>query len=124
MKTSGGDAVTRPAHIGAYDGTFHDHGEPVSDWFITQGQMTICGNFAVEESTSSLKTYYWEIYHLMGDPSLMIYYSVPPTLTATYANPLMIGMTSLAVATEPYAYIALSVGWPMPPEPQHSISPL
>ncbi len=99
-----------PAHLGAYDGTFHDHGEAVSDWFITQGQMTVCGNFAVEESTSSLKTYYWEIYHLMGDPSLMIYYSVPPALTATYANPLMIGMTSLAVATEPYAYVALSVG--------------
>jgi hypothetical protein len=97
------------AHLGAYDGTFHDHGEAVADWFITQGQMTVCGNFAVEESTSGLKTYYWEIYHLMGDPSLMIYYSVPPALTATYQSPLMIGMTSLAVSTQPYAYIALSM---------------
>jgi uncharacterized cupredoxin-like copper-binding protein len=99
-----------PAHIGAYDGTFHDHGEPVSEWFITQGQMVVCGNYAVEESNSGLKQYYWEIYHLMGDPSLMIYYSVPPALAATYQTPLMIGMTTLTVNTEPYAYIALSMG--------------
>jgi PKD repeat protein len=98
------------AHIGAYDGTFHDHGEPTSDWFVTQGQMVVCGNYAVEESNSSRKTYYWEIYHLMGDPSLMIYYSVPQALTATYQNTLMIGMTSLAVNTEAYATVALSNG--------------
>jgi PKD repeat protein len=95
-------------HIGAYDGAFHDHGEPTSNWFITQGQMLLCGDYAVEESGSSRRTYYWEIYHLMGDPSLMTYFSVPPVLTATYQNTLMIGMTSLAVTTEPYAYIALS----------------
>ncbi len=96
------------SHLGAYDGTFHENGEPVSDWFVTQGQMMVCGNYAVEESSSSRKTYYWEIYHLMGDPSLMIYYAVPPTLSATYQNTLMIGMSTLAVTTEPYAYVALS----------------
>ncbi|MHC1776578.1 MAG: C25 family cysteine peptidase [Lentimicrobium sp.] len=98
------------AHIGGYDGAFHDHGEPTSDWFVTQGQMVVCGNYAVEESSSSLKTYYWEIYHLMGDPSLMIYYSVPQALTATYQSTLMIGMTSLTVNTEAYATVALSNG--------------
>ncbi|MBK6346609.1 MAG: hypothetical protein IPF68_11875 [Bacteroidales bacterium] len=98
------------AHIGGYDGAFHDHGEPTSDWFVTQGQMVVCGNYAVEESGSSRKTYYWEIYHLMGDPSLMIYYSVPQTLTATYQSTLMIGMTTLTVNTEAYATVALSNG--------------
>jgi PKD repeat protein len=39
----------------------------------------------------------------------MIYYSVPPVLTANYLNTLMIGMTTLQVTTEPYAYIALSM---------------
>jgi PKD repeat protein len=95
-------------HIGAYDGTFHDHGEPTADWFVTQGQMVVCGNYAVEESNSSRKTYYWEIYHLMGDPSLMVYYSVPPPLIASYPTTLMIGMTTLAVNTEAYATVALS----------------
>ena len=95
-------------HTGAYDGTFHDYGEPTEDWFVTQGQMVVCGNYAVEESNSTIKTYYWEIYHLMGDPSLMIYYSVPPPLSATYLNTLMIGMSSLTVTTEAYATVALS----------------
>ncbi|MBM3404804.1 MAG: hypothetical protein FJY10_07940, partial [Bacteroidetes bacterium] len=99
-----------PNHIGAYDGAFHDHGEPIAKWYVTQGQMFVCGNFAVEESSSSRKQYYWEIYHLMGDPSLMVYFAVPPVMTATYQNPLMIGMTTLTVNTEPYAYIALSLG--------------
>ncbi len=107
------NVVLHPAynasHLGVYDGVFHDHGEPVTNWFITQGQMPVCGNLAVEESNSSRKQYYWEIYHLMGDPSLMIYFSVPPALTANYANPLMIGMNTLAVTTQPYAYIALSM---------------
>jgi hypothetical protein len=98
-----------PTHTGAYDGTFHDHGEPTADWFVTQGQMVVCGDYAVEESNSSMKQYYWEIYHLMGDPSLMIYYSVPTAITASYQSPLMIGMTSLSVNTVPYAYIALSM---------------
>ncbi|MBK9358779.1 MAG: PKD domain-containing protein [Bacteroidales bacterium] len=98
------------AHIGGYDGAFHDHGESTSDWYVTQGQMVVCGNYAVEESTSSLKTYYWEIYHLMGDPSLMIYYSVPEALAATYQSTLMIGMSTLTVNTEAYATVALSNG--------------
>lgn len=97
------------SHTGAYDGTFHDHGEATSKWFITQGQMVVCGNYAVEESASSRKTYYWEIYHLLGDPSVMIYYSVPSALTATYQSTLMIGMSSLQVTTEPYAYVGLSL---------------
>jgi hypothetical protein len=96
------------SHLGAYDGTFHDHGEDISDWFVTQGQMVVCGDYAVEESTSSMKTYYWEIYHLMGDPSLMIYYGVPSAMTASYQNPVLIGTTSLTVNTEPYATVALS----------------
>jgi PKD repeat protein len=95
-------------HLGAYDGAFHDHGEPISNWYITQGQMTVCGDFAVEESNSSMKQYYWEIYHLMGDPSLMPYYAVPPVMTATYQDPMMIGMTDMVVNTEAYAYVALS----------------
>ncbi|GAB4283654.1 MAG: hypothetical protein Kow0029_29860 [Candidatus Rifleibacteriota bacterium] len=31
------------------------------------------GNLAVESSSSSRKQYYWEVYHLMGDPSLKTY---------------------------------------------------
>lgn len=95
-------------HLGAYDVTFHDHGEAIDDWFVTQGQMVVGGNLAVQQSNSGMKTYYWEIYHLMGDPSLMVYMSIPPQLTATYMDPILVGTTTLNITTEPYAYIGLS----------------
>jgi len=99
-----------PTHLGAYDVTFHDNGEVIDDWYVTQGQMVVGGNLAVQQSSTSnnQKTYYWEIYHLMGDPSLMIYMSIPPALTANYPDVILIGSSSVDVATEPYAYIGLS----------------
>lgn len=38
---------------------------------ITNGAFYIVGNMAVQASTSTRKQYYWEVYHLMGDPSLV-----------------------------------------------------
>ena len=59
-------------NLGAYDRLFHTHGESSDGWAITQGQILLAGNLAVQSSLSSYKRYYWEIYHLMGDPSLRI----------------------------------------------------
>ncbi len=92
---------------GAYDLTFHNHGEPYSNWYITQGQMLRAGNLAVTQSGSSID-YYWEIYHLMGDPSLMVYFGVPAPLNVSYAPFIPLGSPSFTVTTEPYAYVAIS----------------
>jgi hypothetical protein len=100
--------VYNPLHLGAYDRMFHDHGEPTEDWFITQGQVPSAGNLAVTQSGSSMETYYWEIYHLMGDPSVMIYFSQPPETNASYAGLMPLASTSFTVNTEPYAYVAIS----------------
>lgn len=97
------------AHLGAYDVTFHDHGEPSTSWYITQGQMHVGGNMAVQESNSSRKAYYWEIYCLMGDPSVMIYMGVPNPVTANYLNTLLVGMNTLTVNTEEHALVSLSM---------------
>ena len=94
--------------LGAYDGTFHDHGEPIEDWYITQDQMIFIGNLAVAEGAPSSGNYYWEIYNLMGDPSLMIYYSEPPELTITYPGAMMLNSETFTVTTEPYAYVGIS----------------
>ena len=94
--------------LGAYDGAFHDHGETPDKWFVTQGQMVSAGNLAVSQSNSSLETYYWEIYHLMGDPSLMIYYSQPPVTTANYQGLMPLASPTFTVNTEPYGYVAIS----------------
>lgn len=108
--------VAEPAYEdsgrGAYDGLFHNLANESADiatWFPTQGQTVVCGDLAVEESTSSRKEYYWEIYHLMGDPTVMNYIGTPQSMTVT-PNPttLLMGMTSLNVSTDPYAYVALS----------------
>lgn len=95
-------------NLGAYDRVFHTHGEPYSEWFITNAQMIHGGNLAVQSSNSSLKKYYWEVYHLFGDPSTMNYFSVPDPLTISYNEPLIIGDNSLMVETEPYTLVALS----------------
>jgi len=94
--------------VGAYDGTFHDLDVSIDDdWFITQGQMVQAGNLAVTEGGGN-EFYYWEIYHLMGDPSLMIYYSQAPEISASYQGLMSPGSTTFSVITEPYAYVAIS----------------
>lgn len=107
-----GQIVVNPTYethgLGAYDRTFHDHGEPYQDWYSTMDQMVFAGNLAVQESSSGNKQYYWEIYCLMGDPSLSVYYSVPPPLTVNYTPLLPLGSPVFTVQTEPYAYVAIS----------------
>lgn len=98
-----------PAHLGAYDRTFHDQpGIDHHDWYVTQGQMTAAGNMAVSQAGAQLANYYWEIYHLMGDPSLMVYFSQPATITANYPQLITPGQPTLTVNTQPYAFVAIS----------------
>ncbi len=107
-----GPIVSNPTYeitgLGAYDRTFHDHGEPASEWYSSMDQMIFAGNLAVQESNSGMKQYYWEIYCLMGDPSTMVYFSVPPALTVSYMPLLPLGTPAFEVQTEPYAYVAIS----------------
>ncbi|MCD4682754.1 MAG: hypothetical protein K8R86_05695, partial [Bacteroidales bacterium] len=100
--------IYNASNLGAYDRTFHDNGEPLGEWYVTQGQMPSAGNLAVSQAGSSLEAYYWEIYHLMGDPSLMVYFSQPPVTTASYAGLMPTGTTLFTVNTNPYAYVAIS----------------
>ena len=69
--------------------------------------MVHIGNLAVQASTSSYKHYYWEIYHVSGDPSLIPYMTEPEALSLSFANPMQ-GETSLVVTVEPYSYVAIS----------------
>ena len=89
----------------------HTNGEPFSQWYVSQGQMVNAGNLAVTQgATTSSANYYWEIYHLMGDPSLMPYFKIPQLLTATYMPLLPLGNTTFTVNTEAYAYVGISMG--------------
>lgn len=108
FKTVSVNPVYSATSLGAYDRLFHDHGEPLAEWYVTQGQVSPAGNLAVTQSGSNLNTYYWEIYHLMGDPSLMIYFSQPPQTIATYQGLIPLGSSNFTVNTVPYAYVAIS----------------
>lgn len=95
-------------HLGAYDKIFHTHGEN-HDARVTSiaGYMT-AGDLAVEGSSSDLKQYYWEVYHLMGDPSLKPYMGIPSNLSVNSDEFLLVGSTNYDVQTVPYAYVALT----------------
>jgi len=95
--------------LGNYDRAFHDHGELFGEWYTTMDQHVFAGNLAVSESGSDAQSYYWDIYNLMGDPSLMIYYSVPDQMTVTAPAVILLGQNSITVTAAPYAYVALSM---------------
>ena len=94
--------------LGAYDCLMHENGEQEEDWFITQSQIIHAGNLAVTEAGGA-EQYYWEIYHLMGDPSLMPYIGIPTSLSVSHISVLPIGSTSLIVNSEENSYVALSM---------------
>ncbi|MDD2544490.1 MAG: C25 family cysteine peptidase, partial [Candidatus Cloacimonetes bacterium] len=97
-----------PTKLGAYDAMFHAPTN-VADWAQTMGETMFMGNMAVQASTSSRKNYYWEIYSIMGDPSLMPYYGVPTVNTATFPAGIMLGLDSMNITAEAYSRVALSM---------------
>jgi hypothetical protein len=107
-----GSISANPTYAGTglalYDCLMHENGEQASDWFITTGQMIHSGNLAVTQAGGS-EQYYWEIYHLMGDPSLMPYIGVPTLLTVSHAAVAAVGTVTFTVNTEENAYVAISM---------------
>lgn len=97
-----------PTRLGAYDASFHAPSN-MADWASTTGETVFMGNMAVQQSGSSRRDYYWEIYHIMGDPSLMPYYGVPTVNIATFPAAIMLGMDSINITATPYSRVALSM---------------
>lgn len=95
-------------NLGMYDCAFHQNGESTDNWYVTQSQFIFSGNMAVTASGSGFTHYYWEIYHLMGDPSLMTYFKQAAPMIVTHVPTEVIGVTSLTVNAEPHAYVAVS----------------
>jgi len=97
-----------PVRLGAYDRLFHTHGEIYDSWMTTFGAMISAGNSAVQISTSDLKKYYWEIYHLMGDPSVMTYLTKPSRMNVELNNVIPFGESTFKAKVAPYSYCALT----------------
>lgn len=95
--------------LGAYDGVFHDHGEAMTDWYVTNSAIIFAGNMAVSASTSTRDTYYWEIYHLMGDPSVITYMGVPTVNNVSHDATCLLTTTTFTVDADPGSYVGISV---------------
>ncbi|MBM3317871.1 MAG: hypothetical protein FJY75_08450, partial [Candidatus Eisenbacteria bacterium] len=94
--------------MGAYDGLFHDHGEAMEQWYVTNDAIVFCGNLAVTESGSSRIAYYWNIYNLMGDPSLSIWLGVPPANPVTHPATVFTTWSTIPITAAPGSYVGLT----------------
>lgn len=94
-----------PSLPGAYDRLFHTNGQPAQQQALTQGQILLAGNWAVTASGSAYSDFYWEIYSLLGDPSLMPYIGIP-TPQVLYINPIATGDASITLRGTPGARVA------------------
>ncbi len=107
-------------NLGAYDRLCHTHNEAYSAWYVTQGAINYAGNMAVQSAYSASDNYvkyYWEIYELMGDPSVMPWLGQPDDMTIRIDNTAPVnntyetidGTTTFSVSTgAPYSYIAIT----------------
>ncbi len=93
--------------LGTYDGLFHENGEANTQWYVTNDAYIFAGNLAVMESGSSRIEYYWNIYNLLGDPSLSTYLA-PVANNVTHPATVFVGTPSLMVTADPGSYVGLT----------------
>jgi len=104
------DASYDASRLGSYDRLFHTHGEAISEQYTTSSSLMLAGNMAVQSSSSSGKNYYWEIYHLMGDPSVMPWLGQAQVMNVSANNVLPLGTGSFTLTAVPNAYCAITDG--------------
>ena len=90
---------------GTYDGMFHENNE--SNWATVNSAIMMLGNLAVAEA-NGMDDYYWEIYHLMGDPSISTYFGIPSTNNVSFNPFLPIGSEAIEIQADPFSYVGLS----------------
>lgn len=93
---------------GSFDALNHTHGEAYSDWAVSAYEIVHTGNMAVQRANQDLEDYYWEVYHVFGDPSYMPYTHTASYPRAVYSNSLVLGESLFPVQTEPYARVTVS----------------
>lgn len=95
--------------LGAYDRMFHTHNESFDKWATTTGALMYAGNMAVQAAgNSTYSHYYWEVYHLMGDPSVQPYLGQASTMAPTFIETVPMLMESFSVTAPAYAYVAIT----------------
>jgi subtilisin-like proprotein convertase family protein len=97
--------------LGVYDALFHDMpGVTEDDWYVTNGAVVFCGNLAVSEAGSGLETYYWNIYNLLGDPSIAMYMGEPEPNPANFPATVFVGEPMMTIEAGWGTYVGLTQG--------------
>lgn len=94
--------------FGSYDALYHTHGEDFGDWAMTASEIVYTGNMAVEKAAQGFEAYYWEVYHVFGDPSYIPYTHKPTEFPVNHSGEIYIGESQYVVYTEPHARVSLS----------------
>lgn len=86
----------------AYDGVFWEN-------YHTLAAFILRGNLGVLNSGSSRAKYYFEVYHLFGDPSLMLYWGEAPQMTVNTTGIIFLGspVYDVTVVGEDSALVSL-----------------
>ena len=109
-----GSVVAQPTYDqtgrGVYDASFHDMPNEVNDpsvWALSVRQLIDAGNLAVDESGSDMIEYYWCIYQVSGDPSMITRIGTPQTATISL-DPMIVGTSTITGTTLPYAFVSVT----------------
>ena len=100
-------------HRGAYDYLFHTHGEDFYSSVATAGQMLHAGLMSLQSISgsdswsTSVCEYYWEIYQLMGDPSLMPWMGQAKDLSSQVTVGLKPNEQQVIVSAPAGSYVAM-----------------
>lgn len=108
-----GDITSTPSadstSSGAFDRLLHPNLQPFDEQAWTLGQMLLAGNFAVTASGSPYADFYWEIYLLLGDPSLMPHIGpIYPMMLS--CDSVKLGDTITHLNGTPWAKVAATCG--------------
>ena len=82
--------------------------------YLTTGALVFVGNLAVTEAhlksyaTHSSALYYWQAYNVLGDPSLIPYFTEPQDNNVIHPNVLAVDQSSITISALPGSYIAIS----------------
>jgi hypothetical protein len=87
---------------------------PFVSKYVTTGGMLFAGNLAVTEvnvqgyRSQSSPTYYWQAYNILGDPSLMPYFTSAEQNQVSHSSAITVGETSILINALEDSYIAIS----------------
>lgn len=91
-----------PLWPGAFDGLL------TQSQGLSLGEMMQAGARAVTLAGSPFDAFYWEVYNLLGDPSMVPFMGHPTTLTLTVADTLTAGSEALTVYSTPGARVSIT----------------